>query len=103
MCDSSLEFRHQLAADRRVALRRCGEHGRTGSLRRAVGSGLVRLGEAVNLSGRLIIATTGIAVFAAVAAAIALGSPSSGATVSPMSEQHPNQVLEWNQVFIESP
>ena len=27
MCDSSLEFRHQLAADRRVALRRCGEHG----------------------------------------------------------------------------
>lgn len=101
MCDSSLEFRHQLAADRRVALRRCGEHGRTGSLRRADGSGHVRLGEAVNLCRRLI-AMTGIAVFAAAAAAIAPGSPSSVATASPMSEQHPNQVLEWNQVFIES-
>jgi len=42
--DSSSEFRHQLAADRMAALRRSGEHGPSSSLRRAVGSGLVRLG-----------------------------------------------------------
>jgi hypothetical protein len=44
MCDSSSEFRHRLAADRMAALRRCAEHGPPSSLRRAVGSGLVRLG-----------------------------------------------------------
>jgi hypothetical protein len=43
-------------------------------------------------------AATGIAVFAAAAAAIALGNPGS----SQASEQHPDQVLEWNQIFIET-
>ena len=43
-------------------------------------------------------AATGIAVFAAAAAAIALGTPGS----SQASEQHPNQVLEWNQIFIDT-
>jgi hypothetical protein len=43
-------------------------------------------------------AATGIAVFAAAAAAIALGNPSS----SQASEQHPDQVLEWNQIFIDT-
>jgi len=56
----------------------------------------------MNLHRRLVIAVTGVAVFAAAAAAIALGSPGSGAKVSQESEQHPNQVLEWNQIFIET-
>ena len=56
----------------------------------------------MNLHRRLVIAATGIAVFAAAAAAIALGSPGSGARVSQASEQHPNQVLEWNQIFVET-
>jgi hypothetical protein len=43
-------------------------------------------------------AATGIAVFAAAAAAIALGNPGS----SQASEQHPDQVLEWNQIFIDT-
>jgi hypothetical protein len=43
-------------------------------------------------------AATGIAVFAAAAAAIALGNPGS----SRASEQHPNQVLDWNQIFIDT-
>ena len=55
----------------------------------------------MNLHRRLIIAATGIAVFAAVAAAVAVGSPGSGASVSQASEP-PNQVLEWNQIFIET-
>ena len=38
----------------------------------------------------------------AAAAAIALGSPASGARVSQASEEHPNQVLEWNQIFVET-
>jgi hypothetical protein len=36
------------------------------------------------------------------AAAIALGSPASGARLSEPSEPHPNQVLEWNQIFIDT-
>jgi hypothetical protein len=58
----------------------------------------------MNFHRRLVVAATGIAVFAAAAAAIALGSPSSGARSSQTSEseQHPNQVLEWNQIFIET-
>jgi hypothetical protein len=52
----------------------------------------------MNLHRRLVIAATGIALFAAAAAAIALGSPGS----SQASEQHPDQVLEWNQIFIET-
>ena len=56
----------------------------------------------MNLHRRLVIAATGIAVFAAAAAAIALGSPSSGARASEAPEAHPDQVLEWNQIFIET-
>ena len=54
----------------------------------------------MNLHRRLVIAATGIAIFAA-AAAIALGSPGSAARAS-HTEQHPDQVLEWNQIFIET-
>jgi hypothetical protein len=47
-----------------------------------------------------------IATSLAAAAAIALASPGSGATtnarVSQESEQHPDQVLEWNQIFIDT-
>ena len=52
----------------------------------------------MNLHRRLVMAATGIAVFAAAAAAIALGNPGS----SQASEQHPDQVLEWNQIFIDT-
>jgi hypothetical protein len=51
---------------------------------------------------RLGIAAAGIAVFAAAAATIALGSPTSGASKSQTSEQGLNQVLEWNQIFVET-
>ena len=51
--DSSSEFRHQLAADRMAALRRSGEHGPPSALRRAVGSGLVRLGLRLRSDGRV--------------------------------------------------
>jgi hypothetical protein len=57
---------------------------------------------AMNLPRRLITTATGIAVFAAAAAAIALGSPGSSTKVPHASQQHPNQVLEWNQIFIET-
>jgi hypothetical protein len=53
----------------------------------------------MNLHRRLVIALTGIAVLAA---AIALGSPTAGAKVSQTTEQHPNQVLDWNQIFVET-
>ena len=56
----------------------------------------------MNLQRRLLLATTGVAVFAAAAAAIALGSPDAGARVSQASEPHPDQVLEWNQIFVET-
>jgi hypothetical protein len=46
---------------------------------------------------------TGIAAFAAAAAAAsALSRPGSGARVSQASEQDPDQVLEWNQLLIET-
>jgi membrane-associated phospholipid phosphatase len=54
----------------------------------------------MNLHRRLVIAATGIAIIAA-AAGFALGSPGSAARAS-QTEQHPNQVLEWNQIFIET-
>lgn len=38
----------------------------------------------------------------AATAAIALGSPGSGARVSQTSGQHPNQVLDWSQIFVET-
>jgi hypothetical protein len=56
----------------------------------------------MNLPRRLVIAATGIALFAAAAAAIALGSPGSGTNVSHESQHHPNQVLEWNEIFIKT-
>ena len=51
----------------------------------------------MNLHRRLVIAATGIAIFAAVAAGI--GSPGSAAQTS---EQPPDQVLEWNQIFVDT-
>jgi membrane-associated phospholipid phosphatase len=56
----------------------------------------------MNLYRRLVIVATGIAVFAAVAASIAAGSPGSGARVLQAPEQHPDQVLDWNQIFVET-
>ena len=55
----------------------------------------------MNLHRRLVTAATAITVFAA-AAAIALASPGSGALASQASGEQPDQVLEWNQVFIET-
>jgi hypothetical protein len=43
-----------------------------------------------------------VATSVAATAAIALGSPSAGARVSQASERQPDQVLEWNQIFIET-
>ena len=51
--DSSSQFRHQLAADRMTALRRSAEHGPPSSLRRAVGSALVRLGLRLRGTGQI--------------------------------------------------
>ncbi len=56
----------------------------------------------MKLQQRLAIAATGIAVLAGAAAGITLGSPSPGARVSQGLEADSNQVLEWNQVFIET-
>jgi len=56
----------------------------------------------MNRQRRLVIVATGIAVFAAGVAAIAVGSPATGASVSQASEEHPDQVLEWNQIFVET-
>jgi hypothetical protein len=53
--------------------------------------------EAMNPHRRLIIATTGIAIFAAVAAGI--GSPGSAAKTSGSPQ---DQVLEWNQIFVDT-
>jgi hypothetical protein len=44
--------------------------------------------------------TIGFAI--AAIATIALGSPAAGARVSQASDQHPDQVLEWNQIFIDT-
>ena len=44
----------------------------------------------------------GFAVVAGVAASIAVGSPGSGVRVLQATEQHPDQVLEWNQIFVET-
>jgi hypothetical protein len=73
-----------------------------------------------NRTRALLTTTTGVAAVVA-AAAVALGSPGSAtattilghgatlasdalahATASQASEQHPNQVLEWNQIFIDT-
>ena len=55
----------------------------------------------MNLHRRLVI-VIGIAIVGAAAAAIALASPGAGARSSQVSERHPNQVLEWNQIFVET-
>jgi hypothetical protein len=51
---------------------------------------------------RRLLALVAVATSVAMTAAIALGSPGSGARASQTSEQHPNQVLDWNQIFIET-
>jgi membrane-associated phospholipid phosphatase len=56
----------------------------------------------MNLPRRLFVAATGIAVLAATATAVALGSPGSGARIWQTSDEQPNQVLDWNQIFIET-
>jgi hypothetical protein len=43
-----------------------------------------------------------VATSVAATAAIALGSPGADARVSQASQQDPDQVLEWNQIFIET-
>ena len=104
MNDPSSEFRYQLAADRKVALRRSAEHRPTGSLYRAFGGPFLHLGQkdgARSFHRRLAIAATGIAVLVAAAAATALGSSTSGAGKQ-ASEPHPNQVLEWNEILVET-
>ena len=69
--------------------------------------------EAINLHQRLFIAVTGIAVFSAAAVATAaLVGPALGATTPiledpatlsySVEEPHPDQVLEWNQIFIDT-
>jgi hypothetical protein len=58
--------------------------------------------EAMHLHRRLVMAATGIAVVAAATAAMALGSPATDAKLSRASEAHPDQVLEWNQIFVET-
>jgi hypothetical protein len=43
-----------------------------------------------------------VATSVAATAAIALGSPSANARVSQASEHHPDQILDWNQIFVET-
>ena len=49
----------------------------------------------MNLHRRVVFAIAAVAT-------IALGSPAAGAKVSQASDQHPDQVLEWNQIFIDT-
>jgi hypothetical protein len=55
---------------------------------------------------RALLVTLALPTSIAATAAIALASPGSGATtrapVSQALEQHPDQVLEWNQIFIDT-
>jgi hypothetical protein len=51
---------------------------------------------------RALLVLIAVATSVAATAAIAVGSPGSPARVSQASEQHPDQVLEWNQIFIET-
>lgn len=53
MFDMSPEFRHQLAVDRMASLRRSAESSPTRPLRRALGSGLVRLGLRLGYDGHV--------------------------------------------------
>ena len=56
----------------------------------------------MNLQRRLGLAATGMAILAATVATMALGSPAAGAKASQTSAEHPNQVLDWNQIFVET-
>jgi membrane-associated phospholipid phosphatase len=56
----------------------------------------------MSLQRRLSITATGVAVVAAAIVAIALGSSGASASVSQAPELRPNQVLEWNQIFVET-
>ena len=51
---------------------------------------------------RVLLVLIAVATAVATTSAIALGSPGSGARVSQAPEQDPDQVLEWNQIFIET-
>jgi hypothetical protein len=51
---------------------------------------------------RALLVLIAVATSVAATAAIALGSPASGASGSQTSEQQPDQVLEWNQIFVET-
>jgi hypothetical protein len=53
-------------------------------------------------STRALLVLMAVASAVAATAAIALGSPASGARVSQASEGDPDQVLEWNQIFVET-
>jgi len=61
----------------------------------------------MNLQRRLGLAATGMAILAATVATMALGSPAANvkaasAKASQTSAEHPNQVLDWNQIFVET-
>jgi hypothetical protein len=51
---------------------------------------------------RALLVLIAVATSVAATAAIALGSPSADARVSQASDQHPDQVLEWNQILVET-
>jgi hypothetical protein len=51
---------------------------------------------------RALLVLIAVATSVAATAAIALGSPTSGAKDSEASEQQPDQVLEWNQIFVDT-
>ncbi len=52
----------------------------------------------MNLHRRLVV----FAIASQFRRTIALGSPAASAKVTQASDQHPNQVLEWNQIFIDT-
>ena len=56
----------------------------------------------MKLHRRLAVAVTAAAVLGATTAAIALGSPGSSGRFLQDSEPHPDQVLDWNQIFVET-
>ena len=130
MFDLSPEFRYQLAADRRPPCSvpastahpaRCAVPSAPGScasgcdcgygVRDAHREGMTvfslpslpsaKKGEGMNLRKRLLVAASGITILAAATAAIAIGSAGASAGKQ-ASDPHPDQVLEWNQIFVET-
>jgi hypothetical protein len=81
-------FKHRVSRRERI---------RRGLERHQLQGGAIKLNRT-----RALLVLIALATSFATTGAIALGSPSSGARVSPASEQHPDQVLEWNQIFIET-